>query len=104
MHRLSLIPALVLALLLTAGCLHSGLTIPAGQQFELDASQAGPYSVQIRNTGKTEVLVRVRDEFGERDLAVLAPSERERARLPSGRSVVLVNDNARAARLEVDLG
>ncbi len=102
-------PRLLLALaalvaLSTSACaqLRSDLRVPSGEQFELDGTDAGAYTVAARNVGPVPVAVVERSRDGRRTArGTLATGASTRLRLAPGSTVVVVNRSAREARLDV---
>ena len=103
MSRLLLVLT-VLAALSTSACaqLRSDLRVPPGEQFELDGTDAGAYTVAARNVGPVPVAVVERSRDGRRTpRGTLATGAATRLRLAPGSTVVVVNRSAREARLDV---
>jgi len=92
-------------LLLSSSCstIHSTVSVPAGEQFELGDNTHDGFTARLINTGSvpTEVVQR---SFGvETPIAELQPGETARVRFPADATVLLRNRSEAISRVRVKL-
>lgn len=86
---------------LSACALHSGLSIEAGQSFQLGENRHGAFQAAIENEGTVPVELRAVDPSSVRTLGVLSPGASTVARFGAGEVASFVNDGDATAQLAV---
>lgn len=92
-------------LLLSASCstIHSTVSVPANQQFELGENSHDGFTARLENTGQVSTEV-VQRSFGvETVLAELAPGESAQVRFPADATALLRNRSATPGQVKVRL-
>lgn len=103
MRRFALAASCLLLLTPSCSTIHSTVSVPAGQQFELGDNSHDGFTARLVNTGSvaTEVVQR---SFGiETRLAELAPGESARVSFPADATALLRNRSATPSRVRVKL-
>lgn len=103
MSRLPL--AWLLLALLAPACstIHSTVSVPPGEQFELGDHTHGGFTARLENTGPVPAEV-LQSSFGvETSLAELAPGETARVRFPADAMALIRNPSDTTGRVKVKL-
>jgi len=83
--------------------LHSGLSVPAGEQFVLGDNPHGRFSVRVVNVGAVAVDLAIQEQGEVVSSSTLAPGERTRAQFSAAQMAVFVNTETQDATLSVDV-
>ncbi|MEL6344495.1 MAG: hypothetical protein AAFV53_15360 [Myxococcota bacterium] len=83
--------------------LHSGLFVPAREQFVLGDNPHGRFSVKVENIGEVPVDLVVHEDGEPVSTVTLSPGDRTKSRFTAEQTALFVNHTDREASLSVDV-